>query len=404
MNLSFDIAKRYLFGKKSTNAINIISAISVLGITVGTAALIIILSVFNGFEGLIKSYLNNFNPDIKVTLTEGKHFPIEEEQLSRIKAIDGILHVSRVIEEVALFEYNENKKGGIIKGVDEEYTKVTQIDSSLRTGRFRKDEGSTKYAVFGSGMATELNLNTLDILNPVTVYVPRRKKKSLLDKEFKLSNIYPSGSFSDKNENDYTYVLASHSMVSKLLERKDLVSALEIKADPAKTKSVISSISQVMGEGYEIKDRLMQDETHLKIMNIEKWMSVLLVSLILILLAFNMIGSIWMIVLDKKKDISILKSMGFTSSGIKNIFLAEGILISTIGLVIGCVISLIFYFMQKNFGIVGIPAGFIVDAYPIELRLNDFILAAVIVLSIGLLASFPPAISASKISNYIRND
>lgn len=404
MKLSFDIAKRYLFGKKSTNAINIISAISVLGITVGTAALIIILSVFNGFEGLIKSYLNNFNPDIKVTLKEGKHFAVEDDQLALIKSIDGIQHVSRVIEEVALFEYNENQKAGVIKGVDEEYTKVTQIDSSLRTGKFIKDSGTVNYAVFGSGMATDLNLNTLDRLTPVTVYVPRRKKKSMLDKDFKLSNIYPSGSFSDKNENDYTYVLASHKMVSKLLERKNLVSALEIKADESKTASVKNSIAEVMGEGYDIKDRLMQDETHLKIMNIEKWMSVLLVSLILILLAFNMIGSIWMIVLDKKKDISILKTMGFTPSGIKNIFLAEGILISTIGLIIGCVISLIFYLLQKNFGVVGIPDGFVVDAYPIELRLNDFILAAVIVLSIGLLASFPPALSASKISNYIRND
>jgi len=404
MKLSFDIAKRYLFGKKSTNAINIISAISVLGITVGTAALIIILSVFNGFEGLIKNYLNNFNPDIKVTLSEGKHFSVEDKQLSEIKSIKGILHVSRVIEEVALFEYNENQKAGIIKGVDEEYTNVTQIDSSLRTGKFITDKAEVNYAVFGSGMATDLNLNTLDRLTPVTVYVPRRKKKSMLDKDFKLSNIYPSGSFSDKNENDYTYVLASHKMVSKLLERKDLVSALEIKVDESKTESVKKDIAKIMGEGYDIKDRLMQDETHLKIMNIEKWMSVLLVSLILILLAFNMIGSIWMIVLDKKKDISILKTMGFTPSGIKNIFLAEGILISTIGLIIGCVISLIFYLLQKNFGLVGIPDGFIVDAYPIELRLNDFILAAVIVLSIGLLASFPPALSASKISNYIRND
>ena len=404
MKLSFEIAKRYLFGKKSTNAINIISAICVLGITVGTAALIIILSVFNGFEGLIKSYLNNFNPDIKVTIAEGKHFQIEDDKLAQIKSIDGILHVSKVIEEVALFEFNENQKAGIIKGVDDEYSKVTQIDSSLRTGKFIADTEKIKYAVFGSGMANDLNLNTLDRLTPVTVYVPRRKKKSMLDKDFKLANVYPSGSFSDKNENDYTYVLASHDMVSKLLDRKNLVSALEIKADSDKTKTVINDINNILGEGYDIKDRLMQDETHLKIMNIEKWMSVLLVSLILMLLAFNMIGSIWMIVLDKKKDISILKSMGFTSSGIKNIFLAEGVLISTIGLVIGCLISLIFYFLQKHFGIIGIPDGFVVDAYPIELRLTDFLLAALIVLSIGIVASFPPALSASKISNYIRND
>lgn len=404
MKLSFEIAKRYLFGKKSTNAINIISGISVLGLTVGTSALIIILSIFNGFEGLIKKDLNNFNPDIKVTLKEGKHFAIEEEQLSSIKSIEGIKHVSKVIEEVALFEYNELQKAGIIKGVDGEYNKVTRIDSTLRNGKFIKDDKSVNYAVFGNGMAQDLNLNTMDRLTPVTVYVPRRKKRSMLDKDFKLSKIYPSGAFLDKSENDYTYVLASHSMVSRLLDRKNLVSALEIKIDPEKNDGVKEELTAIMGEAYNIKDRLMQDETHLKIMNIEKWMGVLLVSLVLVLLAFNMIGSIWMIVLDKKKDISILKSMGFTSSGIKNIFLAEGVLISLIGLVIGCVIALIFYFLQKKLGIIGIPDGFIVDAYPIELRLTDFILAAFIVMTIGVLASIPPAIRASQISNYIRND
>lgn len=404
MNLSFDIAKRYLFGKKSTNAINIISAISILGITVGTSALIIILSVFNGFEGLIKIYLNSFNPDIKITLKEGKHFAIEEATLAKIKQVPGLANVSKVIEEVALFEYNENQKAGVIKGVDEQYTKVTEIDSSLRNGKFMLEEQKVNYAVFGSGLANDLNLNTIDRLNPVTVYVPRRKKRSMLDKDFKLANIYPSGSYSDKNETDYTYVLASHEMVSKLLDRKNLVSALEIKAEDNQVNSVIKELESIMGDEYDIKDRLMQDETHLKIMNIEKWMSVLLVSLILILLAFNMIGSIWMIVLDKKKDISILKSMGFTPAKIKNIFLAEGVLISVIGLIIGCVISLLFYFLQKNFGIIGIPEGFVVDAYPIELRFTDFLLATFIVLTIGFLASFPPAIRASKISNYIRND
>lgn len=404
MNLSFNIAKRYLFGKKSTNAINIISAVSILGITVGTSALIIILSVFNGFEGLIKQLLNSFNPDVKISLAEGKHFAIEEEQLLEIKDLGGVLHVSKVIEEVALFEYNDNQKAGIIKGVDEYYTSVTQIDSSLQNGKFILEDEAVNYAVFGRGIANDLNLNTIDRLTPVTVYVPRRKKKSIADQDFKMSNLSPSGSYSDKNETDYTYVLASYDMVSKLLDRKNLVSALELKLDPNRREEVMTSLATIMGEGFEIKDRLMQDATHLKIMNIEKWMSVLLVSLILILLAFNMIGSIWMIVLDKKKDISILKSMGFTSGGIRNVFLAEGLLISVIGLVIGCMISLIFYFLQKNFGLIGIPDGFVVDAYPIELRLSDYFVATLIVLTIGIIASIPPALRASRISNFIRND
>lgn len=404
MNLSFNIAKRYLFGKKSTNAINIISGVSILGITVGTSALIIILSVFNGFEGLIKQLLNGFNPDVKITLSEGKHFLIDDEKLNQIKNIDGILYVSKVIEEVALFEYNESQKAGIIKGVDEYYTKVTQIDSSLQNGKFMLEDPKANFAVFGRGIANDLNLNTIDRLTPVTVYVPRRKKKTIADQDFKLASLYPSGSYSDKNETDYTYVIASHKMVSKLLDRKNLVSALELKLDGEQKSSMMKELQSIMGDGFKIKDRLMQDATHLKIMNIEKWMSVLLVSLILILLAFNMIGSIWMIVLDKKKDISILKSMGFTADKIRNIFLAEGLLISVIGLVIGCFISLIFYFLQKNFGIIGIPDGFVVDAYPIELRMSDYLVATLIVLTIGIIASIPPAIRAARISNFIRND
>lgn len=405
MNISFEIAKRYLFSRKSTNAINIITAISIIGIAVGTAALIISLSVFNGFEGLIKKYLDGYNPDIKVVVAEGKHFEMTEELMSSIKSATGVLQVSKVIEEVALLEYEQQQKAGIIKGVDDDYNNVTLIDSTMREGHFMTEAGGVDYGVLGYGLSTDLNVNMRDKITPIRVYLPKRgKKKKVFEKDFKIASLYPGGSFSFNNEDDNRYILASYEFVSKLMDRENLVSALEIKTDPELTAESIEEIQNILGDDFLVKDRFQQDETHLKIMNIEKWMSFLIVSLTLLIVAFNLIGSIWMIVLDKKKDISILKSMGITKQKVKEIFLTEGLLITGIGMIIGFVVAILLYFSQKNFGLVGIPEGFIVDAYPIELRVFDFVVVAFVVMLIGILASLGPAIMASRISSSIRNE
>lgn len=405
MNIVNSIARRYIFGKKSTNAINVITGISIFGISVGTAALILILSVFNGFESIIQQQLNVFNPDIQVEIKEGKTFHIEEAQFNAIKNIEGIRAASRTIEEVALFEYHDSQKDGILKGVDRDFQQVIGIDSALIEGEFLVEDLQGNYAVSGAGIASELGLNIGIQFSPVTIYLPKKKKKGILDKDFKIDNLSVKGIFAINNDNEYSYMLTSLDHANELLESEDMASALEIKLTPAADQAqVIHKLKTILGDEYAIKNRYDQDNTYLKIMNIEKWMSFLIVSLTLLIVAFNLIGSLWMIVLEKKKDIAILQAMGSTPQQIRNIFLNVGIQVTLLGMIIGFGLALVFYALQKTFGIVPIPSGFIIDSYPIKLKIIDFLSVTLVVIFIGVLASLPPAFRAARIPTFIRED
>ncbi|MEM8909368.1 MAG: FtsX-like permease family protein, partial [Bacteroidota bacterium] len=405
MNLPLKIARRYLFAKKSTNAINLISGISVFGISVGTAALILVLSVFNGFEDLITGLFSNFNPDVKVTPLQGKTFSAQPEDLAAIEALEGVEYVSQTLEEIAFFEYKGSQDFGTLKGVDEYYHRVTQIDSTIREGIYRFVDGQRQLAVFGVGMRNKLSINIEDYLSTVSVYMPKRKQGLPTDRPFKERLIYPAGTFVIQQDFDNQYVLCSLEFIRGLLGLKsDEISSIEIKLQDAAPTGTVAAIREILGPNFVVKDRYQQDEAFLKLMNIEKWMSYAILSLTIVLVAFNMIGALWMIVLDKKKDIAILKAMGAHRDTIRNIFLGEGILLCLFGMLSGFAIALLFYLVQKSFGIVPIPAGFVVDAYPISMRLFDFIIVALTVMAIGLLASVPPALRAAQVSALIRED
>ena len=395
--LSLDIARRYLYGKKSTNSINIITGISIFGISIGTAALILILSVFNGFEGLLSGLFNAFNPDLKIIPAEGKYFTADENLVSDIYKLDGIQTVSRTIEEVSLFEYKGSKEIGKIKGVDDQYITVTRLDSLVVSGQYLLKEDNIQYALIGAGMKNKLSLNLKDRLTPMTVYMPQKKQKIMGAKEFKAKDLYPSGSFSVKSETDYQYVITNLGFVQSLLDQKDKISALEIKISPdADADRIKSNLENTLGPDYVIQNRYEQDEAYLKIMEIEKWFSFLIAGMTMLLIAFNLVGALWMIVLDKRKDISVFKALGYNDLQIRNIFLYLGILITTIGILTGFIMALIAYFLQKNYGIVGIPEGFLVDSYPVRLKIFDFIVVSITVLIIGTLASLLPSFRASK--------
>ena len=405
MNLPLNIAKRYLFAKKSTNAINIISGISVFGISVGTAALILVLSVFNGFEDLITGLFSNFNPDVKVIPAKGKTFRADSLQIASLTELRGIEYVSQSLEEIAFFEYKGTQDFGMLKGVDQYYHAVTRIDSTVREGVYRFKDGSRQLAVFGVGMRNNLGINIDDYLATVSVYMPKRKNVSSTSKPFKKRLIYPVGTFIIQQDFDNKYVLCDLDFARDLLGFKNgEVSSLEIKLRPLPPSGTVAAIQQIMGPEFIIKDRYQQDEAFLKLMNIEKWMSYAILSLTLILVAFNMIGALWMIVLDKKKDIAILRAMGAHQQTIRRIFLTEGLLLSFLGMSIGFILALSLYYTQKFFGIVPIPPGFVVDAYPISIRLFDFIVVAFTVIGIGLLASIPAALRAAQVSAMIRED
>lgn len=408
MRLTLDIARRYLLGKKSTHAINIISWISILGIAIGTAALIIILSIFNGFEGLLSGLFSSFNPDIKVKVIDGKYFELSDDQMEELLEVEGIIAISKTVEEIAIFDYKDVQKAGIIKGVDDQYLKATAMDSTIRMGQYKTYENGINYGLLGRGLSINLGVSIYDKLTPITVYMPLRKKTSIINqlgKEFKTMSVYPNATFSAGSDVDVQYLISNFEFVNELLSQKDKISALEIRMeDGYNEKAVRASIHSILGEGYDIENRYQQDEEYLKIMNIERWISFLIATLILLIIAFNMVGSLWMMVLEKKRDISILQSMGFTRKKILSLFLVEGMLISLSGLVLGIILAIIFYILQINYGIVGVPTGFMIDAYPIQLKFTDFIIVVFTVMSIGFLASLLPSYHASKISSYVREE
>lgn len=412
MNLPFLFARRYIFSKKSTSAINIISMISVFGITLGCTALIVILSVFNGFEDLLRELMGGFKPDILVTPKEGKVFQADSSKTVRLAEIEGVLAISQTLEEIALFEYNEAQNLGAIKGVDENFLAVTALDTTLRDGAFLTEDKDRdlSLAVAGAGLEYTLNIMLNDIQNrPILVYMPKRKKKNLsaTTQPFKKKNLYPIGIYSVKDPVYDKYLITNLAFVQNLLSYKDgEISAIEIKLDEtAEETKIIEAITAIMGDDFNVKNRYQQDEAFFKITNMEKWVGFLIFAFTLVLVAFNMVGALWMLVLEKKQDIASLKAMGATNAMIRNIFLMEGFLLSFIGGLVGCVLAVILCILQQEYGLVSLEGGgFIIDRYPVAMRFSDFVLVMLTVVGIGVLAALLPAMRAARVTGLVRKD
>ena len=407
MNLPFKIARRYLFAKKSTNAINIISGISVLGLALGAAVLVLVLSVFNGFEKLISGMMGNFNPDIKITATKGKAFTADTLKINQLRSLGGVAYLSETLEETAFFEYEKSQEIGILKGVDDNFVKINGIDSTVKEGKYLLYDGQQNYVVLGGGIRNLLSIYGNNMMTPLSIYMPKRGEIGALEPPFKKRLAYPAGTFVIQTEFDNQYVLTNLDFVRELLGADDEISALEIKLNPSISASqTLSDIENIMGADFTVKDRYQQDEAFLKLMNMEKWLSYAILCLTLLLVAFNMVGSLWMMVLEKRKDISILKSMGATDKLIRNVFLNEGLLLCGLGLISGFLLAIIAYVLHvyTEGGLVPLPPGFATDRYPVALKWTDFIVVAITVSIIGLLASTPAAMRAMKVETSMREE
>lgn len=405
MNLSLDIARRYLLGKKSTNAINIITWVSISGLSIGTAALITILSVFNGFEEVLIGLFDSFNPQIKVSPVSGKYFTLDDSVYNNLVTLPEVEYVSKSLQEVALFDYDGIQEVGIIKGVDDQYKLATDIDSSLRMGKFILDKSRIRQAIFGSGLSTKLSINHNDAITPVEIYMPTRENRGPLAKDYKQMPLYPSGVFTAGSEADMQYAVTHIDYVAELLDLDNTYSHLEIKLkESITTAKGKDKIIEVLGPEFKAEDRYEQDETFFKVMNTEKWVSFVIVSFILFIIAFNLVGSLWMLVLEKKLDLSILQALGFTKERVRNLILSEGLLVTILGLVSGIILAIIIYILQKQFGLISIPDGFMIDSYPIKMKLFDILLVSFTVLTIGVLASLLPALRAARITPYVRQE
>ena len=402
MSLTLKIARRYLFSRKYTNAIHLITGISILGMTVGTAALILIMSVFNGFEDLLKSLYSNFNPDIRIEASSGKFFLEDETLYQQLKGIEGIDEVAKSVEFISIFEYDESQDIGVLKGVSPNYNLVSGIDTMMRTGDYFFEKDGLDYLVMGYGMGYKLDVYVDNKLSSrMNVYTPRNNKGSIMSRPYKTKPAFPAGKFAVQEEYDSRYMLSSLEYAQSLMSKKNRLSAYEVSLLPGvEFEDVKAEVESFTGEKYSIKNRFEQQAAYLRIMNIEKLLGFALLSLTLVLVAFNMVGALLMVVLAKKKDIAVLKSMGATDNMIWRIFLLEGILMSGIGLVIGLVLAIGLYLVHKGLphGLISLSQGFVQPAYPASLRIGDIFLVSFTVLFIGGLAGLIPANKAKKVS------
>lgn len=401
MNLSFYMARRYLLGKKSQNAINIISGISVLGVATGTMALVIVLSVFNGFDEVVKSLFSTFDPDIKISAVEGKTFVPGEDQTDALMALPGVQALSEVIEENVLLLYGEKQHIATIKGVDDAFDAVSGLDSMVYDGSMKLKDRNRPYAVVGQGVAYSLRIG-LNFVDPLFVYTIDRKSQinmSQPEESIRREFIYPSGIFAIEQDYDSRYIITPIEFVRELLDYDREVSFLELKLDPAfPAESVQRDIESIMGEGFKVQNRQQQNELFYRVMKSEKWAIFLILTFILIIASFNIIGSLSMLIIEKKKDIVTLRNLGANNRLIQRIFLVEGWLISVIGSLTGLFLGTAISWIQQHFGVIKLSSSgtFIIDAYPVRIEPTDIALIWVTVLVIGLLAARYPVKQISR--------
>lgn len=403
MNLAWLFAQRYFVARKSTNAINIIAAVSVIGMMVGTMALLLVLSVFNGFEDLVTSLYNSFNPDLKVETRIGKTFEVDSSTIYKLEHLPGIKAVSEVLEENALMRYNDKDMVGRLKGVDNKFIDVSGIDSTIVGGKYMlTDADSLNYAVVGLGIQAMLGVNIANQFSRLEIYMPRRQGKvstTSPENAFKQQIIYPIGVYAIQQDFDAKYTIVPLQFMRNLLDYDTpQVSALEIALLPnANMATVQTAVEQLLGKNFKVADRYQQDEFLYKVMRTEKWAVYLILTFILIIAAFNIVGSLSMLVIEKKHDLGILRAMGANSQFIRRVFMLEGILLGGVGGAMGMLLAFVICLAQQHFKLLRLAGDtFLIDAYPVSMRWFDFLMVGITVIIIALLAAYFPAQRATQ--------
>ncbi len=396
MNLPLYIAKRYFFSRKTTNVINLISVISLFGVAFGTAALIIVLSVFNGFEHLAGSMLNAFNPDLKVTVAKGKFFDYRPVAKTLKKFDSDIDTYSLTLEQNGLISYENKQYIGIIKGVDRHYPQVSGVDTMMLYGKFQLYyKGKRPMAIVGAGIANSLGVQ-LNFLGALQLWLPRTNAKLSYDvtQIFNRGYIFPSGIFSVQEEFDNKYVFVPLRFLQNLLEvDSNTVSAIEIKLKPqTKVESVEQKLRKFLGQTYKVQNRLEQEQIFYKIVHSERLAVIVILSFIIIIASFNIIATLSMLIIDKKEDIEVLDVLGANKALIKKIFLYEGLLIDLFGVIVGLIMGIVLILVQKHWGVIKYPSmgNLMYLSYPVILKLTDILITVLIVFVIGYFASRLP--------------
>ena len=405
MNFPFYIARRYLFSKKKHNAINIISGISVCGVALATLALVCTLSVFNGFQDMVASFFTAFDPQLKITVREGKVFDAQDERIRAVCALPEVEVFTETLEENAMVQYKDRQAMVVLKGVEDNFEELTAIDSILYgAGEFVLHDSIVNYGVMGVELVATLGTG-LEFVDPLQIYLPKRNAKvNMANPALLLTAIIcilqVSYLWLNQQEYDGKYILTSLDFLRQLLDYTTEVSAMELKLKPnVNTSSVQSKIENILGDDFVVQNRYQQQADIFRIMEIEKLISYLFLTFILMIACFNVIGSLSMLILDKKDDVVTLRSLGASDKLISRIFLFEGRLISLFGAISGIVLGLILCFIQQKFGIISLGGGggtFVVDAYPVSVHAWDMVLIFITVLAVGFLSVWYPVRYLSK--------
>jgi len=404
LNLPFFIAKRYLFAKKSHNVINIISLISAAGITLGTMALIIILSVYNGFDGLIRSLYSTHECDLLILPAVGKSFVPHSSAFDQIRRSDKVASFCEVVEENVFIKYDQEESVATIKGVDSVFQRITTLGNYIVDGEFSLYKGEIAQAVVGRGIARKLGLQVY-FVGGIDLYYPSRfRPVSFINPmaSLNIEKVFPSGVFSLEKGYDERYIYLPIEVARNLTEYYDGdVTSVELylnkEVNPDRLKA---EFSKMLGDGYIIKNRYEQNETLYKMMGSEKLSIYFILLFVIIIISCNLFGSLSMLIMEKKEDTGVLKSMGANDKVIKSVFLFEGWMISILGIVIGTTLGLIICLLQQKFGFITMPGNFIIDAYPVVIKWEDVLLTILGVGIIGYLAAKLPLLFLKKVENF----
>ncbi len=365
-------------------------------------ALIIVLSVFNGFETLVISLFNSFNPDLEIKVKKGKTFSMSTFPAEEVIKLAGVKALTEVVEENALLKYRNNQFLATVKGVSDNIVNTSGLDTMLIEGRFTLHEMDQPRIILGAGVAYYLNASLNDLLYPITVYLPRREANigASIEKAFNSENIFPSAVFSIQQDFDTKYTIVPIEFARELLDYEDEVTSIELSLNKsANVEKVKKEIVQLIGNDYEVRNRFEQQVLLYRIMKSEKWSIFLILSFILVIAAFNVISSLTMLILDKKDDVRTLHNLGATDQLIKRIFMLEGMMISIGGAVLGLILGGFISWLQQEFGLISLGDGsgsFVVDAYPVKLLAKDFLIVFLVVLAIGFLVAWYPVKQISK--------
>ena len=399
MNLPFYIARRYLFSKKKHNAINIISGISVCGVALATLALVCTLSVFNGFQDMVAGFFTAFDPELKITIREGKVFEPQGAAFQEVRSLPEIGVWTETLEENAMVQYKDRQAMAIIKGVEDNFEELTSIDSLLYgAGEFILHDSIVDYGVLGVELISELGTG-LQFVDPLQVYAPKRNVRVNManpSASFNRDYLFSPGVVFVVNQQKYDarYILTSLSFARNLFNYDTEVSAVELKLKPgADVTAVQRKIARILGDEFVVLDRYEQQADVFRIMEIEKFISYLFLTFILAIACFNVIGSLSMLILDKREDVETLRNLGADDRLIGRIFLFEGRLISLFGALSGIVLGLLLCYIQQRFGFISLGGGngsFIVDAYPVSVHATDVILVFITVITVGFLSVWYP--------------